>query len=95
MGEQGIGDVILHSQYIHMFQDEFSNLSLAVEKLMSFFKIIYPNVKVIDIEKIKQYNDYDYHLPIGSLGKNFQKLLIFQNYVNNLNMNFTMKEFLK
>ena len=74
-GEQGIGDVILHSQYIHMFKDEFSNISLAVDKkLINFFKIIYPDIKVIDIEKIKQYNNYDYHLPIGSLGKNFQKL---------------------
>ena len=74
-GEQGIGDVILHSQYIHMIKDEFSNLSLAVDnKLISFFEKIYPDIKVIDVEKMKQYNDYDYHLPIGSLGKNFQKL---------------------
>ena len=74
-GEQGIGDVILQSQFIEMLKNDFSNLTLAVEeKLLSFFKKIYSNIEIINIDKIDQYNNYDFHLPTGSLGKNFQKI---------------------
>lgn len=72
--EQGIGDVILHSQFLEIIKNDFKNLSLAVdEKLMIFFQKIYPDLNVINIEKISDFSDYEYHLPIGSMGKNFQK----------------------
>ena len=88
-GEQGIGDIILHSQHIDMIKDNFFNLTLAVdEKLISFFAKIYPDIEIIDIEKMYQYTNYDYHLPIGSLGKNFQKLFQISKLVNKQKYNF-------
>lgn len=88
-GEQGIGDIILHSQHIDMIKDDFVNLTLAVdEKLISFFAKIYPDIKIIDIEKMHQYTNYDYHLPIGSLGKNFQKLFKISKLINRQKYNF-------
>jgi len=88
-GEQGIGDVILHSQHIDMIKDDFFNLTLAVdEKLISFFAKIYPDIEIIDIEKMHQYTNYDYHLPIGSLGKNFQKLFKISKLINKQKYNF-------
>lgn len=88
-GEQGIGDIILHSQHIDMIKDDFVNLTLAVdEKLISFFAKIYPDIEIIDIEKMHQYTNYDYHLPIGSLGKNFQKLFKISKLINRQKYNF-------
>ena len=88
-GEQGIGDIILHSQHIDMIKDDFVNLTLAVdEKLISFFAKIYPDIKIIDIEKMHQYTNYDYHLPIGSLGKNFQRLFKISKLINRQKYNF-------
>ena len=88
-GEQGIGDIILHSQHIDMFKDDFVNLTLAVdEKLISFFAKIYPDIEIIDIETMHQYTNYDYHLPIGSLGKNFQKLFKISKLINKQKYNF-------
>lgn len=88
-GEQGIGDIILHSQHIDMIKDDFVNLTLAVdEKLISFFAKIYPDIKIIDIEKMHQYTNYDYHLPIGSLGKNFQRLFKISKLINKQKYNF-------
>ena len=88
-GEQGIGDIILHSQHIDMIKDDFFNLTLAVdEKLISFFKKIYPDIEIIDIEKMYQYTNYDYHLPIGSLGKNFQKLFKISKLINKQKYDF-------
>ena len=88
-GEQGIGDIILHSQHIDMIKDDFVNLTLAVdEKLISFFAKIYPDIEIIDIEKMHQYTNYDYHLPIGSLGKNFQRLFKISKLINRQKYNF-------
>ena len=88
-GEQGIGDIILHSQHIEMIKDDFVNLTLAVdEKLISFFAKIYPDIEIIDIEKMYQYTNYDYHLPIGSLGKNFQKLFKISKLINKQKYDF-------
>jgi len=88
-GEQGIGDIILHSQHIDMIKDDFFNLTLAVdEKLISFFAKIYPDIEIIDIEKMYQYTNYDYHLPIGSLGKNFQKLFKISKLINKQKYDF-------
>ena len=88
-GEQGIGDIILHSQHIDMIKSDFVNLTLAVdEKLISFFAKIYPDIEIIDIEKMHQYTNYDYHLPIGSLGKNFQRLFKISKLINRQKYNF-------
>ena len=72
--EQGLGDVILYSQFIDLIKREFINLSIAVEKkIIIFFQKIYPDINVIDMDTIDSFKDYDYHLPIGSLGRYFQK----------------------
>ena len=78
-GEQGIGDVILYSQFIETIKLKFSNLTLAVDKkLIIFFTKIFPDIKIIDIDFIGSYSNYEYHLPMGSLG------LYFQQGINNL-----------
>ena len=75
-GEQGIGDQILYSQYIELIKNEFENITLALnEKLISFFKNIYPDLNYIDYKKINEFDDYDFHLPMGSLGLFFQKYI--------------------
>ncbi len=79
-GEQGVGDQILYSQFIETFYDKFESINLAVnEKLITFFKKIYPKINVIDYKKIEKFDDYDYHLPIGSLGLYFQQFIKKQN----------------
>jgi tetratricopeptide (TPR) repeat protein len=88
-GEQGIGDVILQSQFIEMLKNDFLNLTLAVEeKLLSFFKKIYPDIEIINIDKIDQYHNYDFHLPTGSLGKHFQKIFDVSKLNNKSKYNF-------
>ena len=74
-GEQGIGDIILYSQYLNIIKKLFINLSIAIDKkLIPFFQNIYPELNIIDINKINEFHDYDYHLPMGSLGLNFHNL---------------------
>ena len=73
-GEQGIGDQILYSQFVELIKDEFENMTLALnKKLIPFFGKIYPKLNYIDYKEINKFNNYDYHLPMGSLGLYFQK----------------------
>ncbi len=80
-GEQGIGEQIIYSQFFETVKDQFDNSTIAVnEKLIPFFKKIYPNTKIINYKKIFEYSDYDYHLPMGSMG------LYFQKNINQINL---------
>ena len=86
-GEQGIGDMILYSQFIQVIKDQFTNLTIAVDnKLLLFFRKIFDDLQVIDIDNMNNFQKYEYHLPMGSLGFHFQKyinkndLKIKQNY---------------
>ena len=73
-GEQGIGEQIIYSQFFETIRNQFNNSTIAVnEKLIPFFKEIYPDTKIINYKKIFEYTDYDYHLPMGSMGLYFQK----------------------
>ena len=82
-GEQGLGEQILYSQFIELIKDEFDNITLALnEKLIPFFKKIYPNLNYIDYKKISEFNDYDFHIPMGSLGLYFQKYVRKESFQN-------------
>ena len=75
-GEQGIGEQIIYSQFFETVRDQFDDSTIAVnEKLIPFFKKVYPNTKIINYKKIFEYKDYDYHLPMGSMGLYFQKYI--------------------
>jgi len=75
-GEQGIGEQIIYSQFFETIRNQFDNSTIAVnEKLIPFFEKVYPNTKIINYKNIFQYNDYDYHLPMGSMGLYFQKYI--------------------
>ena len=82
-GEQGIGEQILYSQFYDAVQDQLKNITLAVnQKLIPFFKKIYNNVEIIDYRLISNYDNYEYHLPMGSMGLYFQNNFNFHNYKN-------------
>ena len=75
-GEQGIGEQIIYSQFFETVRDQFDGSTIAVnEKLIPFFKKVYPNTKIINYKKIFEYKDYDYHLPMGSMGLYFQRFI--------------------
>ena len=85
-GEAGIGDQILYSQFIEVIKTDFQNTSLAVtEKLIPFFQNIYPLIQIIDYKKINEFHDWDYHLPMGSLGHYFQKNIRENTFANKVN----------
>ena len=78
--EQGIGDQILYSQFIEVIQNQFVNITLAVNnKLIPFFEKIFLKCKIIDYKKISVFQNYDFHLPMGSLGLFFQSLITKNN----------------
>ena len=80
-GEQGIGEQIIYSQFFETVKDQFDDSTIAVnEKLIPFFKKIYPDTKIINYKKIFDYSEYDYHLPMGSMG------LYFQKNINQINL---------
>lgn len=84
-GEQGIGDTILYSQYLQAIEDVFKKIILAVdEKLIGFFEKIFKNIEIKSIKELDFIQGYDHHLPMGSLGFHFHKLLdtkkITQNF---------------
>ena len=80
-GEQGIGEQIIYSQFFETVRDQFVDSTIAVnEKLIPFFKKVYPNTKIINYKKIFEYKNYDYHLPMGSMG------LYFQRYIDQNNL---------
>ena len=72
-GEQGIGDQILFSKYIDVILNDFEKIILCVtEKLTPFFKEIYPQLEIKSIKEINNHLDFDYHIPMSSLGLYFQ-----------------------
>lgn len=90
-GEQGIGDQILFSNYIDNIEGDFEKIYLAVtEKLIPFFKTLYPKIEVIGLKSLPNENAYDYHIPLSSMGFYFHNKLTdkSQNNLNNyLNSN--------
>lgn len=90
-GEQGIGDQILFSNYIDNIEDDFEKIYLAVtEKLIPLFKKLYPNIEVTSLKNLPAENDFDYHIPLSSMGFYFHNRLTDKSQKilnNNLNSN--------
>lgn len=89
-GEQGIGDQILFSNYIDDIESDFEKIYIAVtEKLVPFFEKIFPNIEVTSLKNLPREDDYDYHIPMSSLGLYFhtnferQKININTKLINN------------
>ena len=79
-GEQGIGEQIIYSQFFETVKDQFDDSTIAVnEKLMPFLKK-FADTKIINYKNIFEYSEYDYHLPMGSMG------LYFQKNINQINL---------
>ena len=75
-GEQGIGDQILFSNYIDDIESDFEKIYIAVtEKLIPFFKKLFPNIEVTSLRNLPDENNFDYHIPMSSLGTYFHNLL--------------------
>ena len=74
-GEQGIGDEILYSS---MLQDTlkacnkiyYACLSKKITKLM---KNSFKNINILDMDEITNDDFFDFHIPVGNLGKFFRK----------------------
>ena len=100
-GEQGIGDQILFSNFIDVIDGKFEKIILCVtQKLIPFFQAIYPSVEVNSIKNIHQIKDFDYHIPIASLGLYFQeeiskKKFVNKNFFTNLKNNYSIIKNLK
>ena len=74
--EQGIGDTINWCSYLSLVTSQAEHCILECqEKLVPLLKRSFPNVEVKPQNKIldKERDDFDFHLPMGSLYKHFIK----------------------
>ena len=74
-GEQGIGDVISFSSIIPEIYKQSSGLTVRVDqRLVTLFKRSFPNdIKFHPDNEILLEDNYDVHIPIGSLPKYFRR----------------------
>ena len=85
-GEQGIGEQILYSQFVNIIRDKFESITIAVnKKLIPFFNKIFEKENIIDYRTISNYENYDCHLPMGSLGLFFQKFINLNSFKEKIN----------
>jgi tetratricopeptide (TPR) repeat protein len=71
--EQGIGDQILHASILPELRHFPQKKIISVEKkLLPIFKRSFPDYQFVDKDEYIPEFQYDYHLPIGSLGKFFR-----------------------
>ena len=92
-GEQGIGEQILYSQFVKIIRDKFENITIAVnKKLIPFFNKIFEKENIIDYRAISNYENYDYHLPMGSLGQFFQKFINLNSFKEKINYSSEFKK---
>ena len=92
-GEQGIGEQILYSQFVKIIRDKFDNITIAVnKKLIPFFEKIFVKEKIIDYRAISDYENYDCHLPMGSLGLFFQKFINHNSFKEKINYSSEFKK---
>ena len=92
-GEQGIGEQILYSQFVEIIRDKFENITIAVnKKLIPFFNKIFEKESIIDYRDISNYENYDCHLPMGSLGLFFQKFINHNSFKEKINYSSEFKK---
>ena len=92
-GEQGIGEQILYSQFVKIIRDKFENITIAVnKKLIPFFNKIFEKENIIDYRAISNYENYDCHLPMGSLGLFFQKFIKHNSFKEKINYSSEFKK---
>ena len=92
-GEQGIGEQILYSQFVRIIREKFENITIAVnKKLIPFFNKIFEKENIIDYRAISDYENYDCHLPMGSLGLFFQKFINQNSFKEKINYSSEFKK---
>ncbi len=76
VGEQGIGDQILHASMLSHFDRTKYKIIVAIDKrLIQIFARSFPNYSFIDLNKEIDESIYDEYVMLGSLGKVFRKTL--------------------
>ena len=86
--EQGIGEQILFSSIIPELKSKFKKILIAVnDKLVPLFQERFAGIEVCPISKKINENDFDFHLPIGSLGRYFRsdRKSFSENVIQNSN----------
>jgi len=83
-GEQGLGDQILYSSMLIDAAKTQNNFIVSLDKRLlplyerSFHK--FNNIKFVDIKESISESNFDYHIPIGDLGKFFRNSI--KNFLN-------------
>lgn len=76
VGEQGLGDQILHSSILKDLEDSKLQITVALnKKLISIYQRSFPKFNFIDISESISESRYDSYIEIGSLGKFFRNFL--------------------
>ena len=77
VSEQGLGDQILYSSMINDTKKLCKKIYFTCDpKLVKLFENSFTNVEIISRDNFKENNPgefFDYHIPLGSLGKYFRK----------------------
>ena len=72
--EQGLGDQILYASMFHQLRSSVQTLIVGVDqKLLILFRRSFPNIEFLDKNFIVSEENYDVHIPIGSLGQFFRR----------------------
>lgn len=83
--EQGLGDQILHGTMLKDFTSRFKKVYLMVdERIKNFFSNYLNGVITISLNENLNENLYDYHIPLGSIGKYSRTTINDFNLNNNL-----------
>ena len=73
-GEQGLGEQILFTSIIPEIEKIFEKIILVIDaKLKLIYEESFPNIKILTPDEDWSKEDFDCHLPMGSLGKFFRK----------------------
>ena len=72
--EQGLGDQILYASMFHQLRASVQSLIIGVDqKLLIIFRRSFPNIEFVDKNSLLSEDNYDAHIPIGSIGQFFRR----------------------